>query len=95
VHLRRQQVGELFHEKLGVPYTEEIPEMTNTARRVLRQVFLTADIGVSGVNLGVAESGTLVVLTNEGNGRMVTTLPKVHVALMGIERLYRPSMTWP
>jgi len=87
VHLRRGDVGRLFHEKLGIPYTEDIPTLTNTARRVLRDVFLTADIGVSGVNFGVAETGTLCIVTNEGNGRMVTTLPPVHVALMGIERL--------
>jgi L-lactate dehydrogenase complex protein LldF len=87
VHLTRGQVGELFHEKLGVPYTEDIPEMVATARRVLREVFLTADIGVSGVNFGVAETGTLCLVTNEGNGRMVTSVPPVHVALMGIERL--------
>ena len=80
-------MGQLFHEKLGTPYTEDIPEMVATARRVLRQVFLTADIGVSGVNFGVAETGTLCLVTNEGNGRMVTSLPPVHVALMGIERL--------
>jgi L-lactate dehydrogenase complex protein LldF len=87
VHLRRQEVGQLFAEKLGIPYTEDIPTLTNTARRVLRDVFLTADIGVSGVNFGVAETGTLCIVTNEGNGRMVTTLPPVHIALMGIERL--------
>ncbi len=87
VHLRRQQVGQLFHEKLGVPYTEDIPEMTNTARRILRQVFLNAEIGLSGVNFGVAETGTLVLMTNEGNGRMVTTVPPVHIALMGMERI--------
>ena len=60
VHLRRGQVGQLFHEKLGIPYTEDIPTLTDTARRVLREVFLTADIGVSGVNFGVAETGTLL-----------------------------------
>ena len=87
VHLTRAQVGQLFHEKLGTPYTEDIPEMVATARRVLRQVFLSADIGVSGANFGVAETGTICLVTNEGNGRMVTSLPKVHVALMGIERL--------
>jgi L-lactate dehydrogenase complex protein LldF len=87
VHLRRGDVGKLFEEKLGIPYTEDIPTLTNTARRVLRDVFLTADIGVSGVNFGVAETGTLCIVTNEGNGRMVTTLPPVHIALMGIERL--------
>ncbi len=87
VHLRRSDVGKLFEEKLGIPYTEDIPTLTNTARKVLREVFLTADIGVSGVNFGVAETGTLCIVTNEGNGRMCTTVPPVHVALMGIERL--------
>jgi L-lactate dehydrogenase complex protein LldF len=87
VHLRREQVGRLFHEKLGVPYTEDIPAMVATARRVLREIFLQAEIGVSGVNFGVAETGSLCLVTNEGNGRMCTTVPPVHVALMGIERL--------
>lgn len=87
VHLRRQEVGQLFHEKLGIPYTEDVATLTNTARRVLRQVFLSADVGISGVNLGVAETGTLCIVTNEGNGRMVTTLPRLHIALMGMERL--------
>ena len=89
VHLRRHEVGQLFHEKLGVPYTEDIPTMTNTARRVLREVFLTADIGVSGVNFAIAETGGICLVTNEGNGRMVTSLPPVHIALMGMERLVR------
>ncbi len=88
-HLRRHEVGQLFHEKLGIPYTEDIPTLTDTARKVLREVFLTADVGVSGVNFGVAETGTLAIVTNEGNGRMVTTLPPVHIALMGMERLVR------
>lgn len=91
VHLRRQDVGKLFQEKLGLPYTEDISIMTNVARRTLRQVFFNADIGISGVNFGVAETGTLCVVTNEGNGRMVTTMPRVHIALMGIERLV-PTM---
>jgi L-lactate dehydrogenase complex protein LldF len=91
VHLRRGDVGRLFSEKLGLPYTEDIPVLTNTARKVLREVFLTADIGVSGVNFGVAETGTLALVTNEGNGRMCTTVPPIHVALMGIERLV-PSL---
>jgi L-lactate dehydrogenase complex protein LldF len=87
VHLTRGQVGQLFHEKLGTPYTEDIPEMVATARRVLRDEFLHTEIGVSGANFGVVETGTLCLVTNEGNGRMVTTVPPVHVALMGIERL--------
>lgn len=87
VHLRRGDVGKLFEEKLGLSYTEDIPVLTGTARKVLREVFLTADIGLSGVNFGVAETGMFCIVTNEGNGRMVTTLPPVHIALMGIERL--------
>ncbi|MES0360132.1 MAG: LutB/LldF family L-lactate oxidation iron-sulfur protein [Anaerolineales bacterium] len=91
VHLRKQDVGKTFHEKLGIPYTEDVQTMTAAARKRLRQTFLEADIGVSGVNFGVADSGTICIVTNEGNGRMVTTLPPVHIALMGIERLV-PSM---
>jgi L-lactate dehydrogenase complex protein LldF len=87
VHLRKADVARTFSEKLKVPYNEDIPTMTKIARQILRQTFLDADIGVSGVNFGVAESGTLCLVTNEGNGRMVTTLPPMHIALMGIERL--------
>jgi L-lactate dehydrogenase complex protein LldF len=87
VHLRRGDVAKLFEEKLGLPYTEDIPMLTQTARKILREVFLTADIGISGVNFAAAETGTLTLVTNEGNGRMCTTLPKTHIALLGMERL--------
>jgi L-lactate dehydrogenase complex protein LldF len=87
VHLRRAEVGQTFTEKLGTPYTEDVIQLTQVARRTLREKFLSADIGVSGVNFGVAENGVLCILTNEGNGRMCTTLPRVHIALMGMERL--------
>ena len=87
VHLSRVDVARTFHEKLGMPLTDDIPTMTAVARRVLRQTFLEAGVGISGVNFGVAETGALCLITNEGNGRMVTTLPPVHIALMGIERL--------
>lgn len=86
-HLKKEQVAELFHEKLGIPYTVDIPTLTATARRVLREIFLSADIGFSGVNFGIAETGGVCVITNEGNGRMVTTVPPVHIALMGMERM--------
>jgi len=86
-HLKKEQVAELFREKLGIPYTVDIPTLTATARKVLREVFLTADVGLSGVNFGVAETGAVCVVTNEGNARMVATLPPVHIALMGMERL--------
>jgi L-lactate dehydrogenase complex protein LldF len=89
LHLRRQDVGELFHEKLGIPYTEDIPTLTNTARKVLREVFLTADVGISGANFIVAETGSVCLVTNEGNGRMVTTIPPIHIALIGMERIVR------
>ena len=87
VHLRRQEVAQLFHEELNIPYTEDVSTLTEVARQTLREVFLSADIGVSGVNFGVAESGSLCIVTNEGNGRMVTTMPKTHIAVMGMERL--------
>ncbi len=89
LHLKRQDVGELFHEKLDIPYTEDIPTLTNTARKVLREVFLTADVGVTGANFAIAEEGAICLVTNEGNGRMVTTLPPIHIALIGMERIVR------
>jgi L-lactate dehydrogenase complex protein LldF len=87
VHKTREQVGQLFHQKLGIPLTHEPAELTIAARAELRRMFLNADMGISGVNFGVAETGTLCLVTNEGNGRMATTLPRLHVALMGIERV--------
>ncbi|HEY69488.1 MAG TPA: iron-sulfur cluster-binding protein [Anaerolineae bacterium] len=87
VHLRRQEVAATFHEKLGMPYSTDVEAMTALARRTLRQEFLQSAVGITGVNFGVAESGTLCLVTNEGNGRMVTTVPPVHIALMGLERL--------
>lgn len=87
VHLRREDVAETFQEALGMVYTTNVDVMTRHARQRLREVFLTAEVGISGVNFGVADTGTICLVTNEGNGRMITTLPRVHVALMGIERL--------
>jgi L-lactate dehydrogenase complex protein LldF len=87
VHLRREDVAATFERELGMPYSTNVEDMTAAARAVLREEFLAAQIGVSGVNFGVAESGTLCLVTNEGNGRMVTTLPPVHIAVMGVERL--------
>jgi len=89
VHLRRQDVGELFQKELGIAYTDDIPTLTEAARQALRQVFINADIGISGVNFGIADNGGICIVTNEGNGRMVTTLPKIHIAIMGMERIVR------
>jgi L-lactate dehydrogenase complex protein LldF len=87
IHKTREQVMELFSRHLGMPPTDDIPTMTRAARQALRQRFLRAEMGVSGVNFGVAESGAVVLVTNEGNGRLTTTAPRIHVAVMGIERV--------
>ncbi len=87
IHKTRKQIAELLHDKLQTPYTEVIPEMTQIARRTLRQQFLRADVGITGVNFAVAETGSIVIVTNEGNGRLSSTLPKVHVAVMGMEKV--------
>jgi L-lactate dehydrogenase complex protein LldF len=87
VHLTRQDVGKVMQERLQVPYTDDPKELASIARQKLRHDFLRADLGISGANFGVIETGTLCLVTNEGNGRMVTSMPRVHVALMGIEKL--------
>jgi len=87
LHLTRQEVGHIFEDKLGVDYTDDPTELNNIARRTLRKVYLKADLGITGCNFGVAETGTVCLVTNEGNARMVTSLPRVHVVLMGMERL--------
>lgn len=87
VHKTKEQVGALLHSQLGVPLYDDPAQMTAAARDKLRFEFLRAAMGISGVNFGVAETGTLCLVTNEGNGRLTTTAPRVHVALMGIERL--------
>ena len=92
IHLTRQDVGQLMHRRLNVPYSDDPKTLAATARVRLREEFLTADMGLSGANFGVAETGTICLVTNEGNGRMVTTLPRVHVVVMGIEKLI-PSLT--
>ena len=87
VHMSRQEIARLFHEKLRTPYTEDVAELTALARQVLREKFQAAGMGITGVNFAVAETGTLALVENEGNGRMVTTVPPVHVALMGLEKV--------
>lgn len=87
VHRTKESIRELFKAKLNMPHTDEAEEMTAFARQVLREAFLSADMGVSGGNFVIAETGTVCLVTNEGNGRMVTTLPRVHVAIVGIEKV--------
>ena len=87
LHLSAEDVGRLFAEKLDEPFSAEHQHLTHVARRHLRDEYLKADMGVSGVNFGLADTGTLVVVENEGNSGLSCSTPPVHVALMGIEKL--------
>jgi len=89
IHKSREDVAAVFREKLGAGDEDvaDAARMTALARRTLRAEFLAADMGISGANFGIAETGSICLVTNEGNGRLTTTLPRVHVALLGIERL--------
>jgi L-lactate dehydrogenase complex protein LldF len=87
VHQTAETVADLFAQKLGKRASSDPQNLTALARQTLRKIFLEADIGISGANFGVAETGSVVLVTNEGNGRMVTSLPRVHIAVMGIERV--------
>jgi L-lactate dehydrogenase complex protein LldF len=87
IHKNRKQVAELFSKVAGRTLSDETTELCRFAREELRRKFLEADIGISGCNFAVAESGSVVLISNEGNARLTTTLPKVHIAIMGMERL--------
>ncbi len=87
MHMTKEQVRDLFMEKLGMPYTDEASGMTAWARQTLRDEYLQADFGMSGGNFIIAETGTVVTVTNEGNGRLCTTVPPVHIAMVGIEKV--------
>ena len=92
IHKTKGQVADLFAKELGRPVVADPEALTAIARAELRQKFLDADLGITGANFAVADTGTVVLVTNEGNGRMVTSLPRVHVAVMGVEKIV-PSMT--
>ena len=88
IHLARQQVGEVFSEKLAREVSrDDVEEQVRVARDEIRKVFFTAGMGVTGSNALVAESGTVMMMTNEGNGRLCSSVPPVHVVLAGIEKL--------
>src|SRR5204862_1047092 len=78
---------DLFEAKHHRPRTSVIADLTREAREILRPHFLSADMGITGANFLIAETGSTLIVTNEGNGRMVTTLPRVHVAITGIEKV--------
>jgi L-lactate dehydrogenase complex protein LldF len=87
LHLSAEEVGKLFTEKLGEPFTAEHRALTDIARRHLREDFISADMGTSGVNFGIADTGAICIVENEGNVGLSTSTPPIHVALMGIEKV--------
>jgi L-lactate dehydrogenase complex protein LldF len=87
IHKTRKDIGRLFTDKLNISYTDDPPRLTRAARKSLREKFLAADMGFSGCNIACAETGHIVTVSNEGNIRMSTTMPRVHVAIMGMERV--------
>jgi L-lactate dehydrogenase complex protein LldF len=88
IHIKREEISELFHHHLGTDRGAiDPPYLVNAARKKLREQFLTADVGISGVNFALADTGGFVVCTNEGNADLGVSLPKVHIACMGIEKL--------
>jgi L-lactate dehydrogenase complex protein LldF len=91
IHKSRQQIGKLFSEQLGFEYSDDPLVLTALASKVLRREFFEAQAGITGANFALAESGSLVLFTNEGNGRMVTTLPPLHIAVLSLEKVI-PSL---
>ena len=87
MHKSRAEIADLFVKHHGTARSEEAERLTREARERLRSHFLTADLGISGGNFLIAETGSVALVTNEGNGRMVTTLPRVHIAITGIEKV--------
>jgi L-lactate dehydrogenase complex protein LldF len=87
VHLKKEEVAEIFSKNLHIDAPADPIELARIARETLREKFLNADMGISGGNFLVAETGTLVMVTNEGNGRMISTIPDLHVAVVGIDKV--------
>jgi iron-sulfur cluster protein len=87
IHMTKEEVAEVFSSEVEAGQAPDIPKLVKFARAKLRSRFLEADMGISGANIAVAETGSLVIMTNEGNARLVTTLPRIHVAIVGLEKL--------
>ncbi|MDO7744133.1 MAG: LutB/LldF family L-lactate oxidation iron-sulfur protein [Pedobacter sp.] len=99
MHLTKVQIAELFHEKFGTPIDFTPEQLTQKARELLREKYLSADIGITGGNFLIADTGSIALTENEGNARLSTTFPKIHIAIVGIEKII-PSMAdldlfWP
>jgi L-lactate dehydrogenase complex protein LldF len=87
MHLKRGVISKLFEDQLKTAPTDDPEELTMIARRVLRSKYIEADVGISGANFGVADTGMISITENEGNARLTTAMPRVHIALMGIEKV--------
>jgi iron-sulfur cluster protein len=87
IHMTKEQVAEVFSKEVKERLAADIPALVKLARKELRTRFLEAEMGISGANIAVAETGSIVIITNEGNARLVTTLPRTHVAIVGVEKL--------
>ncbi|RYG17227.1 MAG: lactate utilization protein [Chitinophagaceae bacterium] len=99
MHLSKEEIAQLFHEKFGTPADSTPSQLVQKARELLRQKYLDADIGISGGNFLIADTGSIALTENEGNARLCTTFPKVHIAIVGIEKVI-PSIAdldlfWP
>lgn len=99
MHLSKEDIAKLFHEKFGTPLDYTPQQLTQKARELLRDKYLKADIGISGGNFLIADTGSIALTENEGNARLCTTFPKIHIAIVGIEKVI-PSMAdldlfWP
>lgn len=99
MHLTKEDIARDFHEKLGVPLTDSPEELTMIAREKLRREFLSAEMGITGANFAVAEAGMIAITENEGNARLGFSLPRIHVAVVGIEkvipRIEDLALLWP
>lgn len=99
MHLSKEDIAKLFNEKFGTPIDATPEQLTQKARELLRDKYLKADIGITGGNFLIADTGSIALTENEGNARLTTTFPKIHIAIVGIEKLV-PSITdldlfWP
>lgn len=99
MHLSKEDIAKLFHEKFGTPPDATPQQLTAKARELLRDKYLSADVGITGANFLIADTGSIAITENEGNARLTTTFPKIHIAIVGIEKLI-PSIAdldlfWP
>jgi L-lactate dehydrogenase complex protein LldF len=94
LHKTKEATAELLHEKLGMPMTDKPEEMTRFVRGVMRRKYLEAEMGISGVNFAIAETGTIITVENEGNNRLSCSTPRIHVAVMGLEKVLATWKDW-